>query len=233
MSKPKTQAIPKHVGIILDGNRRWARAQGLPTLEGHKQGSEVFKEVSLAAFERGVKCLSAYVFSTENWARKEEEVGYLMKLVLKATEKYLNLFHEAGIKVLILGRREGLRADVLNAIKRTEEKTRANSKGILALCFNYGGHQEIADAVAKLIEQGVKAKDVTPELFAGNLYSPEVPPIDLLIRTSGEKRLSGYMLYRSSYAELFFSDKYWPDFRISDLEEAISEFQTRRRRYGK
>lgn len=224
--------LPKHVGIILDGNRRWARAHNLPTLEGHRHGAEVFKEIALAAFDRGIQYLSAFVFSNENWSRKEEEVGYLMKLVIKATEKYLSTFNKAGIKIVIIGRRENLRVDIIKAIERTEAKTRDNKKGTLVLCFNYGGEQEIVDAVKKLISTGKTVAEITEKSITNSLYAPDIPPLDLIIRTSGEQRLSGFMLYRASYAELIFNEKFWPDFTKDDLDAALNEYVHRQRRFG-
>ena len=215
----------------MDGNRRWAKEQGLPALKGHKRGAEVFKEISLAAFERGVTVLSAFVFSTDNWKRAEDEVGYLMKLVITASEKYLDEFDKKGIKIMVIGRRDNIRLDVLKAIQQTEEKTKNNTRGKLVLCFNYGGQQEIIDSVTKLT-LSVKNKRPTVEIFEQNLYSPEVPPLDLIIRTSGEKRLSGFMLWRAAYAELRFIDKYWPDFTPDDLDEALADYASRQRRFG-
>jgi undecaprenyl diphosphate synthase len=232
MAKEIGQIIPGHVGIILDGNRRWAKSKGKPTLEGHRQGSEVFREIALHAFDRGVKCMSAFGFSTENWNRTKEEVSYLMKLVVKVTEKYLDEFGERGVKILILGRREGLAKNVLGAIKRAEEATKSNTKGTLAICFNYGGQAEIVDAVKKLIAEGIPPQEVTADVVSGALYHPEVPDIDLLIRTSGEMRTSGFMLYRVAYAELYFNNKYWPDFTREDLDAAFAEYAKRSRRFG-
>lgn len=227
------QSIPAHVGLILDGNRRWAKAKGLPTLEGHRQGAEAFKTVSLAAFDRGVKYVSAYTFSTENWQRTEEEVGYLMRLLIKAVEKHLHAFHEANIKVVVLGRRQGLEKSVQKAIEKTENLTKDNTRGTLALCFNYGGKAELVDAVKQIIESGVSAEEITPEVIAQHVYAPEVPEIDLLIRTSGERRTSGFMMYRSEYAELYFTDTMWPDFDESTLDIALEDYAQRKRRFGK
>lgn len=229
----ETSAIPVHVGFILDGNRRWAREHGLPTLEGHRRGSDNLHDIAVAAFDRGVKYMSAFVFSTENWKRTEEEVSYLLNLVAIMLDKYIDEFHERGIKVVILGRREGIRKKVLNSIIRAEEQTADNTNGTLALCFNYGGREEIVDATKQLITHGVKAEDVTPELFEQKLYHPEVPPIDLLIRTSGEQRLSGYMLWRAAYAELLFTDTYWPAYSQEDLDNHLTEYAKRERRHGK
>ncbi len=227
------QSIPAHVGLILDGNRRWAKAKGLPTLEGHRQGAEAFRAVSLAAFDRGVKYVSAYTFSTENWQRTEEEVGYLMKLLIKAVEKHLKTFHEANIKIVLLGRREGLDKSVLKAIEKTEELTRDNTRGTLALCFNYGGKAELVDAVKGIVNSGVTSEEITPELIMQHVYAPEVPEIDLLIRTSGERRTSGFMLWRSEYAELYFTDTMWPDFDEQALDVALEDYSNRKRRFGK
>ena len=221
--------LPLHLGIILDGNRRWAQSQGLPTLEGHKRGSETFKEISLAAFERGIKFISAYVFSTENWSRTEEEVKFIMNLAVRVADTQLDEFHQKGIKILILGSREKLNPKVLKAIEKVEEKTRNNTAGTIALCFNYGGRQEIVEAAKALIAAG---KEPTEENIAQHLYAPEVPDVDLIIRTSGEHRISGYMLWRASYSELYFTDKYWPDFSVEDLDAALNDYSTRQRRFG-
>lgn len=224
--------IPKHVGVILDGNRRWAKQHNLPTLDGHRQGAEVFKKVALAAFDRGVEYLSGYIFSTENWRRTEEEVAYLMKLVVKGVEQYLDEFHKRGIKIVCIGRKDQLSSSVLKSIKKTEEKTKDNDRGVLVLCFNYGGHQEIIDATKAIIREGIAAEDIDESVFSRYIYHPEIPPVDLLIRTSGEQRTSGFMLWRADYAELIFSQKLWPDFGDSDLAAAIDEYIKRKRRFG-
>lgn len=230
MSEPET--VPAHLGFILDGNRRWAKENGLSSLEGHRKGAAVFKDISLAAFRRGVKYVSAFVFSTENWRRAEEEVNYLMKLAVQAVEDYMDEVHEEGIKVIILGRRKGVRSSVLAALDRIEERTAQNTKGTLAICFNYGGRQEIVDAARKLIAQKVDAESLTMERFEGELYHPEVPGLDLIIRTSGEQRLSGFMLYRAEYAELAFVEKNWPDFTQVDLDDILADYAGRQRRLG-
>lgn len=225
-------ALPIHVGIVLDGNRRWANENGLATLKGHRQGMDVLKDISFHAFERGVQYLSAFVFSTENWQRAEEEVNYLMDLTIKAVEKYLDEYHKRGIKVVILGRRKGIRQKVLDAIARAEEKTRDNTQGTLALCFNYGGKEELVDAVKQIVASGFTPQEITSDIITGSLYCPEIPDVDLLIRTSGEVRTSGFMLYRAAYAELLFEKKHWPDFTTEDFDHAMDEFEKRNRRYG-
>ncbi len=227
----ETASIPTHLGIILDGNRRWAKAKakGLPTLEGHRQGAEVFKQIASDVFDSGIKYLSGFIFSIENWSRTEEEVGYLMKLVIKAVESYLDEFHKRGIKIVILGRREGLRAKVLEAIQQAESKTAANTKGTLALCFNYGGREEIVDAVKNLND---KKTEITTKTISQALYAPDIPDVDLIIRTSGEQRISNFMLWRAAYAELYFVDKHWPDFTNDDLKAALKSYKNRQRRFG-
>ena len=224
--------IPRHVGIILDGNRRWAKKNNLPSLEGHRQGAQNFKEIAMHTFDRGVKYLSAYVFSCENWNRTKEETTYLMKLVTKAVEKYLDEFAERGIKIIVIGKTEGLSESVLKSINKTQQKTKDNKEGVLVLCFNYSGQQEIADAAKQIINKKINENEVTPELIEQNLYSPELPPLDLLIRTSGEQRLSGFMLWQSAYAELLFVDKLWPDFKAKDLDLCLNEYTNRCRRFG-
>jgi undecaprenyl diphosphate synthase len=198
-------------------------------MEGHRHGAEVFKDIAIHAFECGVSYLSAYVFSQENWQRTEEEVGYLMNLVASAVERYLDEFHERGIKIVILGRRDGIRRRVLNAIARSEERTKDNTGGTLALCFNYGGKQEIVDAANRIIENG---RELSVETMDAAVYEPSIPPLDLIIRTSGEQRLSGFMLWRSPYAELYFTPTLWPAFSPDDFDAALADYEQRQRRFG-
>jgi undecaprenyl diphosphate synthase len=222
-------STPKHVGIILDGNRRWAKKTGVDTLKGHQRGSEVFKKISLHMFDRGVNFVSGYIFSTENWQRKAEEVDYLMRLVIKAVEMHLDEYHKKGIKIKILGSREKLSSAVLKAVERTESKTADNTNGTLALCFNYGGKQEIIDAANKIIQNG---GTVSEDSITENLYAPEVPDVDFLVRTSGEQRLSGFMLWRAQYAELYFEQKFWPEVTVNDADAWLEEYNNRQRRFG-
>lgn len=227
------QAVPRHVCLILDGNRRWAKARGLPLMEGHRLGFENFKKVARHALNSGVEVLSAFIFSTENWSRSTEEVSYLMNLLLKVIERDLRELHKDGIKILILGTRDKLDKKIIEAIDRTETLTANNTKGLLCLCFNYGGHQEIVEAVQVLTEQGIPATDITKAKLDEYMYGgTQVPPVDLMIRTSGEQRLSGCMLWRSDYAELIFDDVMWPDFSTERFDAAIMEFNHRQRRFG-
>lgn len=225
-------SVPRHVGIILDGNRRWARERGLPTLEGHRRGAENFGDIVQKLFDGGVTYVSAFVFSTENWSRTEEEVKYLMKLVVKLVEDELDAFHKAGIRMVVLGTRERLSKSVLASIEKTEQTTKDNTAGTLAFCFNYGGHEEITQAVKNIVAQGTPAEDITDEVVQQALYYPEIPPLDLVVRTSGEQRTSGFMLYRAAYAELLFLEKYWPDMEVSDVDSILAEYATRQRRFG-
>lgn len=225
--------VPKHIGIILDGNRRWAKAKGLPTFEGHAKGAAQIEPVLRRAFESGVEYVSLFVFSTENWKRTEDEVGYLMKLFLKYFKKESQRLIDEGICVKFLGRRDSLvRKDILKSMDQLEETSVDNKKGTVVFCFNYGGQTEIVDAARKLIESGVSADEVDAEKFARALYHPDVPACDFIIRTSGEMRLSGFNLWRSAYAELMFVDKLWPDFSADDVDLAIEEYQERNRRFG-
>ncbi len=228
----EVSAVPLHVGLILDGNRRWAKKRGLPSIEGHRQGADVLQKVTSAAFERGVKYVSAYVFSTENWQRTQEEVSYLMKLVSRMLEKYLAEVKQEDIRIVVLGSREGLDKNVIKAIEKAESETATNTKGTIALCFNYGGQQEIVDAARTLVEKGTPAHEITAEALSGELYHPEIPPVDLMIRTSGEQRISNFMLWRVVYAELYFTNTYWPDFTAEHMDAALEEYAHRQRRYG-
>ncbi len=224
--------VPNHLGLILDGNRRWAKAQGLPSLEGHKRGSETLKKIVQHSFEKGISYVTAYVFSTENWNRTSEEVSYLMNMVTTFANKELRTLMKENIKVVIIGSFDGLDSKVLKVLKKVEADSINNTAGTLAFCFNYGGYAEITDAVKKIVVSGVAAEDVSEELIAQNLYHPEVPPIDLMIRTSGEQRISNFMLWRMAYAELYFTNKHWPEFDTIEFDKALAEYTKRNRRFG-
>lgn len=223
---------PKHLGIILDGNRRWAKEHGKSSLEGHKAGYEALKKVTEAAFNKGIKYVSAYVFSTENWNRQAEEVSYLMDMALMVLSKDIKDLHKKGVRLLWLGSSERLSAKHIKAISKAVDLTKDNTKGTLCLCFNYGGTQEITDAVKKLLTDNVQISDINPEVFRKYLYEPEVPDVDIVVRTSGEERISNFMLWRVAYAELYFMDKHWPDFDSEDVEKIIQEYSKRQRRFG-
>ncbi len=225
-------AVPRHLGVIPDGNRRWARERGLPTLEGHRKGLDVAKQICLEALEQGVEYFTLYAFSTENWRRTEEEVGYLMNLFLHLVTNELEGLHERGVRLRIVGSRDRLSPRLLDALDAAEKKTAGNTGVTLCLALNYGGEQELSDAVRAIVASGVRPEEVTPELISSHLYAPDVPSVDLIIRTSGEERTSGFMLARAAYAELYFVDKQWPDFTEEDLRSALREYGERQRRFG-
>ncbi len=224
--------IPVHVGYIIDGNRRWAKKHGLPSYEGHLAGYNAIKDVAVATLQAGVKYMSAYVFSTENWKRSEEEVGKLLGLILKLLADDLHFFGEYNVRLVIAGTRDGLSDKIISAINKAEDTTKDNTAGTLMLCFNYGGQQEITEAVKKVVQSGIRADEITSELIGENLYSPDVPPCDVIIRTSGEQRLSNFMLWRAAYSELIFLEKNWPDMTADDVTAIIEEYKKRNRRFG-
>lgn len=232
MSTEAVRPLPKHVGFIVDGNRRWARQHGLPVYEGHMAGYNAIHEVAEAAFDAGIEYMSAYIFSTENWKRSEDEVSRLMGLVLKLLTADLPIFEKKNIRLRILGTRERVSDKILKAIDNAEARTAHNTAGTLAVCFNYGGQLEIADACKKIVQSGIAPEAVTPELIEQNLYAPEVPPIDLIVRTSGEQRLSNFMLWRAAYSELLFLDKPWPEMTKDDVTAILEEYTGRQRRFG-
>lgn len=224
--------LPTHIGYIVDGNRRWAREHGLPKYEGHLAGYNAIQDIAKATFDAGVTYMSAYVFSTENWKRSEDEVGKLMGLVLRLVKSDLHLFQENDIRLRIIGSRENVSEKILSAMDEAEEATKDNTAGTLALCFNYGGQLEIVDAVKRIVARGVDERDVTTELIEENLYAADIPPCDLIVRTSGEQRLSNFMLWRSAYSELLFLEKNWPDMTKQDVTDILAEYKRRGRRFG-
>lgn len=230
MSEEKT--IPRHIGYIVDGNRRWAKQHGLPAYEGHLAGYNTLRDVIVATSNQGVQYASIYAFSTENWKRGEGETGKLMKLALKLFKSDLKDLIKENIRLKVLGTNEGLSDDVVRAAREAEEATTDCTGLTVALCFNYGGQKEIVDAVRQVIATGTKNEDVTEEIIEQHLYSPEIPPVDIVVRTSGEQRLSNFMLWRSAYSEFMFLDKYWPDMTAEDVADIIEEYNRRSRRYG-
>lgn len=228
----KKLVLPTHIGLILDGNRRWAQEQNLPSLKGHYQGAQVLKEIGIAAINAGIPYVSAYLFSTENWNRSKSEVTYLMKLIIRFVEEYMGELEENDIRILHIGSREGLPKSVLQAIDKAVRRTADNKRGTLGLCINYGGQQEIVDAAKKLLRQNIDPKRLSVRDFEQALYEPEVPPVDLVVRTSGEYRTSNFMLWRAAYAEYVFLDKYWPDFTKQDLKFVLLYYAKRNRRKG-
>lgn len=229
------EKIPNHVAIILDGNRRWAREHKLPKLEGHRRGFENIRKLTNYIFSRGVKYLSVFAFSTENFKRTQDEVKYLMDMFVKEFKKEYVSLHKDNIKVIFSGRKSGLRDDVLDAMEEISSLTKDNTGGVFNICLNYGGHAEIVDAtkdIVKLVlDNKLSIDDITEEEFAKHLYQ-DLPPIDLMIRTSGEVRLSNFMLWQLSYAEMYFPDCHWPAFNENEFDKAIRAYNGRERRFG-
>ena len=226
--------VPNHVAIIMDGNGRWATKRGLRRSEGHLEGSKTLEKLAIHAMDMGVKVLSVYAFSTDNFKRSKEEVDYLMDLIIKYFNKKFDKLAKKGIRVMVSGRKEPLRDDVILAIKNIEEKTKDNTNAILNICLNYGGQEEIIDGAIKLaqdINNGLDISSFKREDFYKYLYH-DLPPIDLLIRTGGEIRVSNFMLYQMSYSEFYFTNTYFPDFDKSEFNKALFMFENRDRRFG-
>ena len=223
---------PAHIGYILDGNRRWAKKHGLPTYEGHLAGYNALKEIVEATADAGVRYISFYTFSTNNWDRAEEEVRGIMSLIRRLFKTDINQLVKDGYKVVVMGTRDKLPADLNKMIDEAEAKSADGTRATLAMCFNYGGQDEIVRAAQRLIEQGVPREEVTVDSFAEVLDHPEVPPCDLIVRTSGEQRLSDFMLWRSAYSEFLFLDKFWPEMTKHDVTAILEEYTNRHRRFG-
>lgn len=225
-------AIPLHVGYIMDGNRRWARAHGLPAYEGHLAGYNAFKEVVEASFDQGIKYVTVYAFSTENWKRDAAEVSYLMKVLVMAVTQELKRSIKQGIRIRFLGRRDVVDARVRKAMEKAENATKDLTRGTLAVCLDYGGQQEIADAAKKCLKDGLAAEDITPEAIGSRLYAADIPPVDVVVRTSGEQRISNFMLWRLAYSEFIFLQKHWPEMTKQDVTDIINAYVQRSRRFG-
>ncbi len=224
--------ILTHIAIIMDGNGRWAKARGLPRLAGHRAGTENLRRVIEACAEFGVRYLTIYAFSTENWGRPEDEVKGLMNIFDDVFDRELNEMHRQGVQLRHVGRLEGVRKSMAEKIRRGVELTKHNDRLILNVAFNYGGRDEIVHVVQEIIRDGVPVEDVTPELIQSYLFTAGSPDPDLVIRTSGEQRTSNFLLWQAAYAEWYFPDTYWPDFGREELLKAIEEFNQRERRFG-
>src|SRR5215470_5701904 len=227
---------PRHVAIIMDGNGRWAAERGLPRGEGHRRGVEALRRVVRAVGELGIEILTIYSFSSENWSRPVAEVRDLMSLLRHFIRNDLAELHKSNVRIRIIGERHGLEPEIGRLLVEAEELTRSNDGLLLVVAFNYGGRQEIARAaqrIASLAAAGAMSPaDITAEVFARHLDAPDLPDPDLVIRTSGEQRLSNFLLWQSAYSELVFVPTYWPDFDRTTLENAIAEYRRRERRFG-
>jgi undecaprenyl diphosphate synthase len=233
---PGGAAAPVHVAIIMDGNGRWAAARGLPRVEGHRRGVQAVRAAVKAAGELGVKVLTLYSFSVENWSRPKSEIFDLMNLIRRFVREDLAELHRAGVRVRIVGERSNLDDDIRVLIADCEQLTRDNTGLTLVVAFNYGSRQEIAGAVRLLAEEVAAGRlspdEITADSIRRNLYTPDLPDPDLVIRTSGEQRLSNFLLWQAAYAELVFLPVHWPDFGREALETALAEFRSRERRFG-
>ena len=219
----------RHLGLIMDGNRRWAMSKGLQTLDGHKAGYQSLKELLRTIKELNIEYLSVYAFSTENWNRTKEEIDGLIGLIRWVLKNEVEDLVNEELRILFVGSEDNVPADILRMIHDVEERTKDFTNGTLAICFNYGGQQEIVDSVKLLTEHG---DPITIDSITQNLYQPEIPPVDLIIRTSGEMRISNFMIWRAVYSEFYFSPTLWPEFNGEELKEIVSQYNARNRRFG-
>lgn len=228
--------LPKHIAIIMDGNRRWAKSKGLPVSLGHKEGAKTLEKIVRYAKKVGIKYITVYAFSTENWKRTKEEVSTLMNLFLSYLEYYSKKADSENIKVKIIGNRQGLSEKMQDLIERCMERTKNNTAITFNIALNYGGRDELVSAIKKISEKvknnEIKIEDINEQMVSDNLYTVGQPDPDLLIRTSGEERLSNFLPWQSVYTEFLFVDKNWPDFEEKDLDEAIRVYQKRNRKFG-
>ena len=225
--------VPRHIAIVMDGNRRWARGHHLPVIAGHRQGVETIRRTVRAARDRGVEYVTLYSFSTENWKRDPDEVGALMRLLEETIRRETGTLVTDGVRLRIIGRLHELSDGVRRAIDEAARATDAGKNGTMTIAFNYGGRAEIVDAVKRLVAEGVPADQVDEQVIAARLYAPEHPDPDLLIRTGGELRVSNFLLWEVAYAEMWATDVLWPDFAVEHLDQALASYLRRERRYGR
>ena len=229
--KEQTRVLPTHIAIIMDGNGRWAKKRSLPRTAGHVAGAKTFKNIARYCNKIGLKYLTVYAFSTENWKRPRDEVKGIMNL-LRDYLKDAENFKDENIKVNFIGDRTPLAEDIKELMKKNEEGSKNGTGLTLNIAINYGGRDEITNAVKKIVDSGVKAEDITEDLISQNLYTYDIPDPDFIIRPSGEYRLSNYLIWQSAYSEYWFSDILWPDFTPRHLEKAINDYNHRNRRFG-
>lgn len=223
----------KHIAIIMDGNRRWAKEKHLPSAMGHQKGVDSLRS-TMRLFDRfGIKYLTVYAFSTENWNRKKEEVEFLMGLLAKTLLNELDEMHKENVRIRFLGDLTKLSKNLVDIVKNAENKTKDNTGVNLNIAFNYGSRDEITNALKAIIQEGLKSEDITEDTISNHLYTKDIPDPDLLIRTGGEKRISNYLLWQLAYSEIYVTDAYWPEFDENELSKAIVEFEHRNRRFGK
>ncbi len=229
--------VPCHLAIVMDGNGRWAKKRFLPRIAGHKAGKETVRRIVRAARDAGIKVLTLFAFSSENWARPKEEVEHLMALFLRGLQLEVGELHEENIRMRFIGDLKALTPALQKSIAETEKLTRDNSGMQLVIAVNYGGQWDILEACKKILEAAAQGKlkkaDLTQEVFSSYLSTQDLPPVDLFIRTSGELRVSNFLLWQCAYAELYFTDVHWPDFDITNFKQALEAFAERKRRFGK
>jgi undecaprenyl diphosphate synthase len=224
--------IPSHVAVIMDGNGRWARERGLSRQAGHRAGTENIRRIIEHCGRRGVKHLTLYAFSTENWSRPKREVSGLMQILGRVINRELKHLHENGVRLVHIGRLDGLSPKLQKQVLDAMELTKDNDRMTVAVAFNYGGRTEILDAIRRIMKDGVPPEDVDEELLSRYLYTAGLPDPDLIIRTAGEERISNFLIWQAAYAELYFTDVYWPDFGQEEIDEALRAYSRRRRRFG-
>jgi undecaprenyl diphosphate synthase len=226
-------AVPRHVAIIMDGNRRWARERGVPEAHGHAAGVDAIRPIVEHANERGVAVLSIFAFSRENWSRARPEVETLFTLLDSAIQDYTPDLVRQGVRVNLIGRLEELDPPTRASIQTALDATAGGTRMVLNVCFNYSGRTEIVDAARRCVEDGLSAAEITEEHIAERLYTAGLPEPDLLIRTGGDQRISNFLIWQAAYAELYFCERYWPDFGTADFDAALAEYARRSRRFGR
>jgi len=224
--------VPRHVAIIMDGNGRWAKQRGLPRVEGHRQGVENLRRILNASAREGVQILTIYAFSTENWNRPKYEVQMLMRLLEMFIDRELENLHENGVQIRHIGEIDGVHPRLQRKIREACDYTRSNTRLILNVAFNYGGRKEIVQAVKRIVREGIPEDQVTEELISRYMYTGDLPDPDLIIRTSGELRVSNFLIWQGSYAEYYVTPTFWPDFDEIEFHKALETFAMRQRRYG-
>ncbi len=224
--------LPRHIAFIMDGNGRWAQARGLPRLEGHRAGIDTIRRLAGYATELAIPYVTLYAFSTENWKRPAEEVGGLFRLMAQSIKKESQELHRNNVRIRHLGRTQGLDKKIVDDIAEVVELTRFNTGLNLSVALNYGGRQELVDALQAIVSEGGKAHGISENIISEHLYTADLPDVDLVVRTAGEMRISNFLLWQSAYAEYYSTPVLWPDFGRKDIDQALTEFSTRKRRFG-
>jgi undecaprenyl diphosphate synthase len=230
---PKLEKVPTHVAIIMDGNGRWAKQRGLPRSEGHRQGTENLRRTIRGAVEFGIQVMTIYAFSTENWSRPRREVRLLMRILEMVIDRELKELDAEGVQIRHIGELDGIEPRIAKKVKNACEFTKHNQRLILNVAFNYGGRDEIVHAVQQIVRDGIPADNISEETISNYIYTSDLPDPDLIIRTSGEFRLSNFLIWQGAYSEIYTTQTYWPDFNKAEFHKALVEYGNRRRRFGK